>query len=168
MRSVETISRLRFCISDGEDSIKGRCIFVLGDIRDAHTFDPFTHVYMFSIGFPPTLWCELADMWNRSSSPYLVCFHGPRDIIDAYGFEVDLIVQTPTSMHGSKEGHTGYIYKRTNRTEPSVVQSQPCDPYFQPSWELVKSGIVELKQEIDQRLDEKMKSGTSTRSRRNS
>lgn len=30
--------------------IRHRCIFQLADIRQAKTFDPFTHVYMFSIG----------------------------------------------------------------------------------------------------------------------
>lgn len=146
--------------------MKGRCVFVQGDIRDARTFDPFTHVYMFSIGFPPTLWCDLAEMWNRSKSKYLICFHGPKDVIDAYGFSVEVVVQTPTSMHGSKEGHTGYIYRRTKTQESESTRSQECDPYFEPAWNLVKSGIAQLKERIDQQLDHKMNTGTSTRSRR--
>jgi Histone methylation protein DOT1/Surfeit locus protein 6 len=35
---------------DDKQRIRCNCIFVLGDIKDAETFDPFTHVYMFSIG----------------------------------------------------------------------------------------------------------------------
>ncbi len=42
-------------------------------------------------------------------------------MIDRYGFNVELIVQTSTSMHGSSEGHTGYIYRRV---EPSIKASQ--------------------------------------------
>ena len=33
-----------------QEEIKHRCIFVHGDIMNAKAFDPFTHVYMFSIG----------------------------------------------------------------------------------------------------------------------
>jgi hypothetical protein len=36
--------------ASADESIRHRCIFEHGDIRDAQSFDPFTHVYMFSIG----------------------------------------------------------------------------------------------------------------------
>jgi hypothetical protein len=36
--------------ANADELIRHRCIFEHGDIRDAKTFDPFTHVYMFSIG----------------------------------------------------------------------------------------------------------------------
>ena len=58
-------------------------------------------------------------MWNRSRSSYLICFHSPRDIIDSYEFHVKLLVQTPTSMHGSNEGHAGYVYERCAAPPPS-------------------------------------------------
>ena len=106
-----------------EERIHHQCIFVLGDIRGARSFDPFTHVYMFSIGFPPALWCVLSDMWNRSTSQYLICYHGPKDIIHSYEFDVELVTQTPTSMHGSKEGHMGYIYRRTATTTTTTSNS---------------------------------------------
>jgi len=35
---------------DASTKLGHRCFFEHGDIRDARTFDPFTHVYMFSIG----------------------------------------------------------------------------------------------------------------------
>jgi Histone methylation protein DOT1 len=38
-----------------ETRIGHRCLFDLGDIRRAKTFEPFTHVYMFSIGYVPLL-----------------------------------------------------------------------------------------------------------------
>jgi Histone methylation protein DOT1 len=162
-------------VSD-EQEIQGRCMFVLGDIRQANTFDPFTHVYMFSIGFPPKLWHSLAEMWNRSSNTaqYMICFHSPKDIIDCYEFDVELVVQTPTSMHGSKEGHTGYIYRRTiaaatSERESTVVPATIapcCDPFFAPTWELVNSGFDQLKQNVREQLQAVMTSGVSTRARR--
>jgi hypothetical protein len=36
--------------ASANELIRHRCIFEHGDIRDAKSFDPFTHVYMFSIG----------------------------------------------------------------------------------------------------------------------
>lgn len=79
----------------------GQIFFQYGDIMDAHTLDPFTHVYMFDIGFPPALFERLSLMFNRSRSPkWLICYHGPKLIVDKYGFHVQLLVQKPTSMHG--------------------------------------------------------------------
>lgn len=37
-------------LTSADGRIQHRCIFEHGDIRDAQSFDPFTHVYMFSIG----------------------------------------------------------------------------------------------------------------------
>jgi hypothetical protein len=156
------------------DEIRHRCLFVRGDITEAATFDPFTHVYMFSIGFPPQLWCELADRWNRSASPYLICYHGPKDIIAAYDFHVELVTQTQTSMHGSKEGHMGYIYRRTaGLCESPVVDNDDdddndtrCDPYFAKTWETVRSGLHAVKREVDAKVGERMTSGPSTRAHR--
>eukprot|EP00551_Chaetoceros_affinis_P018900 CAMPEP_0203716554 /NCGR_PEP_ID=MMETSP0092-20131115/1181_1 /ASSEMBLY_ACC=CAM_ASM_001090 /TAXON_ID=426623 /ORGANISM="Chaetoceros affinis, Strain CCMP159" /LENGTH=308 /DNA_ID=CAMNT_0050595133 /DNA_START=275 /DNA_END=1201 /DNA_ORIENTATION=+ len=99
------------------ENILHRCMFEHGDITYAKYFDPFTHVYMFDIGFPPKLFKQLADMFNRSHSPYLICYHGPRLMIDRYGFNIELIVQAPTSMHGSSEGHMGYIYRRVQASK---------------------------------------------------
>ena len=151
--------------TEGE-KIQHRCMFAHGNITESRSFDPFTHVYMFSIGFPPALWCDLSDMWNRSSSPYLICFHGPKDIVNNYEFDAELIVQTPTSMHGSNEGHTGYIYRRTGRHYQPSSKVSTCDPYFEETWALVKSGLDSLKSDVDSKIEEKMRSGTSTRSRR--
>lgn len=149
-----------------DEKILHRCIFAHGDITEAESFDPFSHVYMFSIGFPPALWCKLSDMWNRSSSPYIICFHGPRYIVGKYEFAAELVAQTPTSMHGSKEGHTGYIYKRTGSRPIASSGNAACDPYFHPSLKLVQSGLESLRQDVEAKVEENMQSGASTRSRR--
>lgn len=147
-----------------EERIQHRCFFAHGDICTANTFDPFTHVYMFSIGFPPKLWEVLAEIWNRSSSSYLICYHGPKDIIYAYEFDVELVVQTPTSMHGSKEGHMGYIYKRT--AAPTTTAPPLCDPYYASAWKSVQNGLESLREAVDATVRDHMQSGTSTRARR--
>mmetsp|Transcript_25622 Transcript_25622/g.37867 ORF Transcript_25622/g.37867 Transcript_25622/m.37867 type:complete len:364 (+) Transcript_25622:129-1220(+) len=141
-----------------------RCIFEHGNIKQASTFDPFTHVYMFSIGFPPTLWDHLAEMFNNSHSEYLICFHPPRIIIEKYEFEVDLIVQTPTSMHGSSEGHTGYIYKR--RDHETSYSKFRCDPLYHDAYELVKKGPASLYKNVVDRVDKELNSGRATRAKK--
>jgi hypothetical protein len=148
------------------EPLRYNCIFVHGDIRDAKTFDPFTHVYMFSIGFPPKLWLELSKMWNRSASPYLICYHSPKDIIQEYNFNVELLIQTSTSMHGSKEGHMGYIYRRQS-SYASTEQPLRMDPYFAPSINIVNGGIDRIRQYVNSEVNERMESVTRrTRSHR--
>ena len=156
--------------------LQGNTIFLHNNILEAKTFDPFTHVYMFSIGFPPDLWIELSKMWNMSDSTscrYLICYAGPKDIIDYYEFNVELLSQVSTSMHGSKESHMGYIYRRTVSPKKGVKgknipsdRNFPCDPLFKPSYKLVKRGLKELQREVDRQVDKEMGgSQRTTRSR---
>ena len=48
-----------------------------------------------------------ADIFNRSSDAvqYLISFKRPKQIIDRYRFNVELVCHLPTSMHASGEGH---------------------------------------------------------------
>jgi hypothetical protein len=99
----------------------------------------------------------LAEEWNRSQSPYMICFHGPKTIINEYEFEVELLAQTPTSMHASGEGHTGYIYQRKGLTKKAVrsyVQSAPCDQLFEQTKSQVESGLDALRDTVDQAVAE--------------
>jgi hypothetical protein len=150
-------------VDDRDRSLQYNCIFVHGDITDATTFDPFTHVYMFSIGFPPKLWLELSKMWNCSTSLYLICYHGPKYIVQKYNFDVELLIQTPTSMHGSKEGHMGYIYQRKNHLDATTTiceQHLRCDPYFSPAIDIVNGGLEQIRQYVTTELNERMESVT--------
>lgn len=71
------VHRQLFQLAKIDRSIKvANCILIDGDIENSSNFNPFTHVYMFSIGFPENLWHHIAYMWNQSSSPYLICFLG--------------------------------------------------------------------------------------------
>ncbi|KAL3798349.1 hypothetical protein HJC23_005002 [Cyclotella cryptica] len=142
------------------DLIGHRCVLEHGDIREANFFDPFTHVYMFDIGFPPLLFHVLSDMFNKSSSEFLICYHGPKLMIDTYEFDVELIVQTPTSMHGSSEVHTGYIYKRAQKSKIAGSRCKtktfgvPCDPLFAAAWKTCKSGLDGVLKHVAQHVDE--------------
>lgn len=153
------------------------CVLQHGNITEATTFDPFTHVYMFDIGFPPSLFDELAEMFNRSKhSKYLICFHGPRLIIEDYGFDVELLKQIPTSMHGSKEIHSGYVYKR--KYSLSEIDNLPtkiplneeeevcCDPLFQDAYGTVKKGLNAVLEVVKEQIDKDMSAGRPRRSRK--
>jgi Histone methylation protein DOT1. len=156
-----------------EETIHHRCIFAHGDITDAKYFDPFTHVYMFDIGFPPKLFKQLGEMFNRSQSQYLICYHGPKLMIEKYGFKVELIVQTPTSMHGSSECHMGYIYRRSENKkkkpmptkELPLVNGVPCDPLFQSAWEFVKQDTKPMLAHVKHQLLESLNSKRPKRKR---
>ena len=155
-----------------EDEIIGhRCTFKHGDITEANYFDPFTHVYMFDIGFPPKLFKVLGEMFNRSQSEYLICYHGPKLMIERYGFNVELIIQTPTSMHGSSEGHMGYIYRRAGKKSkiPSSlprVKGIPCDPLFKPAWEETRQDVKTLYKSVQQQVTDSLNSERPKRKRK--
>lgn len=158
-----------------EHRIGHRCVFEHGNITDADYFDPFTHIYMFDIGFPPKLFDQLAIMFNRSQSPYLICYHGPKIMIDRYGFEIELLAQTPTSMHGSSEGHSGYIYCRVKRrTNPKLNNKCPrirtdhsdefaCDPMFQQAWESTRRDLKKLSKDVKKIVIDNLSSSRSKR-----
>ncbi|KAG3033143.1 hypothetical protein JG687_00008938 [Phytophthora cactorum] len=134
-------------------------VFTAGDITHAHSFEPFSHVYSFDVGFPPDVMDKMADMFNRSSAKYFASFHAPRKVVDMYGFSVENIGRVATSMAGSSEGHQCYFYRRVASTdeeseseseEVSLNMSPPnnsangppmaVDPLFSKGIELLKGG----------------------------
>ena len=157
-------------MSNKQEEIHHRCIFAHGDITEAKYFDPFTHVYMFDIGFPPKLFRQLGEMFNRSQSEYLICYHGPKLMVEKYGFDVELIVQTTTSMHGSSEGHMGYIYRRSKKKpklpkDIPMVNGVPCDPLFKTAWELVQKDVKYMLGHVRQQVLESLNSQRPKRKR---
>ena len=162
--------------SNDQNKIGTRCTFAYADIKEARTFDPFTHVYMFDIGFPPALFYDIAEIFNRSLSPFLICYHGPRLMVDDYGFHVELIIQTNTSMHGSSESHMGYIYKRvsygsnrsrskTSRPISGLPSDVPCDPLFAGPWKAIRKGFQSLRKEVKETVLKENDSGRPKRNR---
>ena len=72
-----------------EEKLLGfHCFFFHADIYEATTLDPFMHVYMYDIGFPPKLIDYLSDIFNWSSSAYLICYHPPNLMIDQSEFNI--------------------------------------------------------------------------------
>jgi len=150
---------------------KGNTILTCGNIFSAQSFDPFTHVYQFDVGFPDNLCRHLSKIFNVSKTAnYLISYHLSPRLIEKYGFDVEYICQITTSMHGSGEGHTAYFYKRTgvddkgNRTtKPTkrnileeATNKVPCDPLFAPSWDLARGPetIEKLSEWVDEQLEE--------------
>ena len=150
--------------------LQGNTMFLNTNIMDAETFDPFTHVYMFSVGFPPELWIYLAKMWNRSelsTCEYLICYSCPKDVIESYNFNVTYVTKMSTTMHGSRRKHTGYIYRRNNKrieSKSTLNMSIVCDPMFEPSFRLVRRGLEVVKKEVRRQLEEAYPRIRSTRS----
>lgn len=96
-----------------DEELHGNTNFLWGDIEKAETLDPFTHIYQFDLAFPPDLQSQIAKKFNESiHSKYLISFRPEYRVVDEYGYNVKLITSVKTSMHGSKENHTAYIYKR--------------------------------------------------------
>jgi len=84
--------------------------------------------------------------------------------MQAYEFDVELVAQAMTSMHGSKEQHMGYIYKRS--VLPKKGNAGACDRLFAPSWDLVNSGLLALHEEMSKQMEATMGQGRKTRSRK--
>lgn len=75
--------------------------FICGDIDAASSLDPFTHIYMYDLGFPPDLQKSIANKFNQSVYPrFLISYRPPRRVIDEYGYEVECIHQMNTKMFG--------------------------------------------------------------------
>ena len=83
------------------NSFNGNTFFVHADVNDAISLNPFTHIYMFDVGFPSELHHSIAEKFNRSLyATCLVSYKPQTDIIKYFRFEVTLVHQMPTSMHG--------------------------------------------------------------------
>ena len=93
----------------------------------------------------------------------MICYHGPKDIIESYDFNVELVTQTSTSMHGSKEGHMGYIYRRVPM---KTLDRKACDPLFANAWKQTQSDLEPFKRQVDKIVKEKMSSGRTRRQRK--
>ena len=82
----------------------GSVFFLRNDILAATTLDPFTHVYSFDIGFPPSVQRLIAAKFNASTHVvWLASFQPPSKIIDDYGFIVHYVNQLTTKMYGKSD-----------------------------------------------------------------
>jgi hypothetical protein len=122
--ALETENGLVDGSSNEDVKLLGGTNFMVGDIDVASYTDPFTHIYMYDLGFPPPLQKSIAQKFNNSQHAVaLVSYRPPRRVIEEYGYAVEFIDSFCTSMHGSGEGHTAYFYKRTNK--PPALRNSP-------------------------------------------
>lgn len=92
--------------------------FIHSDVTAIDHFSPFTHIYMFDVGFPPDVLVKIANAFNISRSVKgLVSFQTPKRMIEHYGFDMSLMEKIKTRMCGSSESHTAYVY-RSNHYRP--------------------------------------------------
>jgi hypothetical protein len=87
---------------NSSNSINGNIFFANKDIDRARTLNPFTHVYMFDVGFPAELHLSIAIKFNTSLyATHLISYQPPIDIIREFGFKVQFMGEKfNTSMHG--------------------------------------------------------------------
>jgi len=107
--SMHNLRFVRPALPELRDSV---VYFAREDATNMGDFENFTHVYMFDVGFPPSVLVSLANSFNRSKCvKALVSFQRPDRVISVYGFGVELVHQVQTRMNGSSEQHTAYIYR---------------------------------------------------------
>lgn len=164
-------------------SVNGNVFFRHGDIHEAQSFDPFTHVYMYDLGFPPETRQHISDMWARSAgrTRFLVSYIKPKVLIEDYGMAIEEMVdadgnplRVATHMHGSSEGHTAYFYQREGVDPAAPFDELPADAkdygrvaddLFREGFELVgEDDRKELIDFVDTKVGNFLREGRRTRS----
>ena len=99
---------------------------------------------------PPELLLNMSGKFNRSQARFLICFHDPPTMIEDYGFNIELIVQVSTRMHGPPgEQHMCYIYHHTGIQPINASKRLPCDPLFLGAWMKSQEGLESLRKDAD-------------------
>lgn len=158
--------------------------FICSDIDAAKSTDPFTHIYMYDLGFPPPLQQSIAKKFNNSvHAKFLISYRPPHRVIFEYEYDVELVDQVPTSMHGSGEVHTCYFYRRTNTPRRATdadnkisIPARPhfeetdievvCDPCFAAAVTLAIGDVSILKEHVDEIAKKHMESSRPKRERK--
>ncbi|KAE9008034.1 hypothetical protein PR001_g16810 [Phytophthora rubi] len=179
-----SLHNLRSVLSlDSQKTKRLATVFTAGDITHAHTFEPFSHVYSFDVGFPPDVMDKMAEMFNRSTAKYFASFHSPRKVVDMYGFSVENIGRVATSMAGSSEGHQCYFYRRVvssddeseSESEVQLEEMSPLsgsgqpmavDPLFRKGIELLKNGREGMLEWISDFFGQEVYAGRTRRQKR--
>ena len=93
--------------TDGDDvnapvQLHSSVYFLHMDIDITSTLNPFTHIYMYDLGFPPDLQQSIARKFNTSAyAEWFISYRPPHRVIGEYGYEVEFKHQMMTSMHGA-------------------------------------------------------------------
>lgn len=120
--------------------VSSRVYFVQGDVSAATSLDPFSDVYMFDVGFPPVLFESLAASFRRSASCRRLASFQPPKILEAYGFDGFILCdKVSTSMHGSTECHTCFLYT----VEGGEKEPPLAEPLFEAALALFETPDTE-------------------------
>mmetsp|Transcript_58766 Transcript_58766/g.133037 ORF Transcript_58766/g.133037 Transcript_58766/m.133037 type:complete len:102 (+) Transcript_58766:725-1030(+) len=87
-------------------------------------------------------------------------------MLDRYGFDMEFIEKQATSMHGSSEGHTAYLYRCTHAKKAPLSKAQkapPVDPLFRECFEVLEAGPSKVLEWVDAKHqeDERMSGRTA-------
>jgi len=156
-----SMHNLRFVLKQVPEMRKSVVYFANKDATEMGHFEPFTHVYMFDVGFPPSVLVSLANAFNLSKTVQaLVSFTRPEKVISVYGFAVELITQIRTRMNGSSETHTAYIYRKHSETIGRPRRQLQLDRSFLVS-KVGKEGFQEADKTKEQ-TEEEVTTGPAT------
>lgn len=173
-----SMNHLSAVLQKVKDERPGRVFFLHMNINQAQTLNPFTHVYMYDIGFPPGLQKSLARTFNASAYVQWLISYQRYPRILAYGYKVTYHGQVSVHSHGSGEGHTVYFYQRT---VPGVVpEHEPrttlatrslshvvrCDPTFLEAVQWATGPIAQLRTHVNDWRTQYLSSGRPRRQKK--
>jgi hypothetical protein len=88
------------------------------------------------LSFDPDDLYEIAKKFHASQTTlYIACYQHEKDMQE-YGYDVKLLAKVRTSMRGSQQGHTCYIYKRNDVKEHCEAGEPKCDELFRRGLEI--------------------------------
>ncbi len=127
--------------SDLWEAVRTRTYFLNADVTSLSSFSPFTHIYSFDVGFPADVMLKIASIFNKSVTAIYYCsFHTP-GLFMSYGFDVTLVGNVTTSMHGSGERHSMYVYKRNFPEGVTALTTPSVPPPFVVGFSLLRSRL---------------------------
>jgi hypothetical protein len=101
------------------NNIAQKTFFMHGDINNFQSLDGISHIYIFNCGIPTKTMNYIATKIRNSNVAYITCFSNMYNMF-VLGFNVSLIHKIQTTMSGSAERHTCYIYK--NNSHNSIIK----------------------------------------------
>lgn len=106
------------------------------DASKLDSFEPFTHIYMADVAFPPKIMQQLGYIFNRSEGvKALISNKSPESIIDRWNFSVKFLGNHSVKLEGSDSQKQVYYYMKENPVigakEPSVSGKRSMDKIFE-------------------------------------
>ena len=113
---------------------------------------------------PSKLLSKIGNLFNKSRSEFLICYHKPSLMISTYKFDVELLAQTPTTMSGSGEAHECYVYRRPHKLNSSGFPTLPLTRNCRIAVDNCKLDLEALQQQVKKEVDKFWTQNRLTRS----